>query len=150
MGTSEKINRAFRREQLYQHRLRADGTSLPEVHVLCGSQTASKREASLAAFRRERASGDQARPRMLIATGRALRGLELATTDGMPLDEVVFFDFPPDTKAYLSRIGCATRGDAPPARVTALAEGSQLAFAKALLAHDSAGSPHSLHGCGLV
>ena len=64
----------------------------------------------------------------------------------MPLDHVVLFDFAPDTSQYLQRIGCATRGDAKPARVTALAVGPQVPFAKALLAHDAQGSAHAENG----
>ena len=83
-------------------------------------------------------------PRVLIATGRAVRGLDLSAGPNRPVDLVVLFDFAPDAKAYLARVGCATRGDAPPARVTALAVRSQLSFARALIAHDETGQPHEL------
>jgi hypothetical protein len=63
---------------------------------------------------------------------------------GKPIDRVILFDFPSEAKAYLSRIGCATRGTAPPAPVTALVVGPQLAFARALLTHDEKGAPHAL------
>lgn len=63
-----------------------------------------------------------------------------------PLDEVVLFDFAPDPKAYLARVGCATRGTQPASRVTALVGRRQLAFAKAMLAHDASGTPHDLVG----
>jgi superfamily II DNA/RNA helicase len=95
-------------------------------------------------------------PRLLVATGRVVRGLDLSRLPygsqpvdpkygcGKPIDRVILFDFPSDAKAYLSRIGCATRGTAPPAPVTALVVGPQLAFARALLTHDEKGAPHAL------
>ena len=52
---------------------------------------------------------------------------------------VVLFEFPPDAKAYIARVGFATRGHAPPARVTALAVAKQLPFAKAMLEQDRGG-----------
>ena len=45
----------------------------------------------------------------------------------------------PPLRSYIARVGCATRGYRPPARVTALAVGKQLRFARAMLAHDEAG-----------
>ena len=87
--------------------------------------------------------------RILLATSRAVRGLDL-TAGEVPLDHLVLFDFAPDTSQYLQRIGCATRGDAKPARVTAFAVGPQVPFAKALLAHDAQGSAHDLQGSDLV
>ena len=52
---------------------------------------------------------------------------------------VVLFDFPRDAAEYLRRVGSATRGPAAPARLTMLAVGRQLSFARALLALDEQG-----------
>ena len=135
----------------------ARGSALYALWQFHGSLTAERRSASLAAFRKathnhwEDKSVDGAPPRVLIATGRAVRGLDLRRLsqhdkgiEPMPLDCVVLFDFAPDAKSYLARVGCATRGTQEPARVTALAVGSQLAFAKALLANDAKGNAHSV------
>ena len=75
-----------------------------------------------------------------------MRGLDLHAAE-QAIDHVVLFDFAPDAKAYLARVGSATRGTCQPAKVTMLAVKAQLAFARALLSHDEAGSPHGLgHG----
>jgi hypothetical protein len=135
--------------------------SAPSVSSFHGSLTADRRAAALTAFRRagrnswEAADGQPA-PRVLVATGRAVRGLDLhriahpSGAPAVPLDTVVCFDMPPDVKSYLARVGCATRGTQPPAHVTALAVGSQLSFARALLTRDAEGAAHSLHDHTLV
>ena len=45
---------------------------------------------------------------------------------------------------YIRAIGHAKRGERPPAKVTLLAHGRQLTFARALLALDEAGKPIKL------
>jgi len=122
----------------------------PTIVTFHDSLTAKPRGAALTAFRRatansweETSPGGAPPPRVLIATGRAVRGLDLAAAS-RPIDQVVLFDFAPDAKSYLARVGCATRGPHSPAPVSALAVGSQLPFAKALLAHDGMGSEHEL------
>lgn len=127
--------------------------------LLCfhGSLTAERRENSLKSFRRatlnqwektamkSAAEGELPPARCLIATGSSVRGLDFTAGEERQLDHVVLWDFPPNAKAYLARVGCATRGTRPAARVTALALRSQLAFAKAMLANDEAGSAHELY-----
>jgi hypothetical protein len=116
----------------------------PEIEIAHGSMPHDARAASLAAFCRPASDErDGTRPRILVTTGRAVRGLELAA-GSQPLERVVLFDYPPDAEAYLSRVGCATRGTAPPAQVTAFAVKSQVAFARALLAHDEKGEAHGV------
>lgn len=103
---------------------------------------ASERAATIAEFSGEgedadptaRASASMA----LVATDRAVRGLDL------PLEHLALFDFPRDAVEYLRRVGMATRGSAPPARLTLLAVGRQLSFARALLALDEQGKPLDL------
>lgn len=97
------------------------------------------------------ADDEPAPPCVLVATGRAIKGLGFhsggpkgAAGDTAGVGHVVLFDFPPDANAYIARVGFATRGDTPSARVTALALGKQVAFAKAMLANDEAGRPHEL------
>jgi len=146
-ATADRIGQALARDQ---GRGPSDGGAAPEVYVFHGSLTASRRAAALAAFRRADDAGgaSRGRARVMVATGRAVRGLDLAASPSRSLDEVVLFDFPPDARAYLSRVGCARRGARPPADVTALVGSSQLAFARALLAHDRDGAPHIVHGDG--
>jgi superfamily II DNA/RNA helicase len=55
------------------------------------------------------------------------------------LEHLCLFDFPRDAAEYLRRVGSATRGPAAPARLTMLAVGRQLSFARALLALDEQG-----------
>ena len=102
-----------------------------------------QRQTSLARFREaeEGVEAEAALPRILVATGRAAKGLWFGeTSDGMGgVGHVVLFEFPPDAKAYIARVGFATRGHAPPARVTALAVAKQLPFAKAMLEQDRGG-----------
>lgn len=125
-----------------------------DVYAFHSSLTAETRAAALVGFRRTAdgeagdggaAEHDGGDPRVLVATGRAVRGLDLSAGPCRPIDLVVLFDFAPDAKAYLARTGCATRGDAEPAKVTALAVRSQLKFARALMSNDQAGMPHALH-----
>lgn len=131
----------------------------PTVLLFHGSQTPKARAAALKAFRKpapnwwETAAAEQtgvAPARVLLATGRSARGLDLsrgglaeASGADRALDAVVLFDFAPDAKAYLSRVGFALRGSGATQRaanVTALAIGAQLPFAKALLARDARGN----------
>lgn len=120
----------------------------PSVFLFNDALPAARRMSSLDAFRAPPdpfapiALGPEP-PRVLVATGRAVRGLDL-TAGAQAIDTVVLFDFPPDAKAYLSRVGCATRGTAAPAKVATFAVGKQVAFARALLAHDTEGDPHGL------
>jgi len=52
---------------------------------------------------------------------------------------VVLFDFPRDGVEYVRRVGRATRGGNAPGRVTSLALGRQLGYAKALMKANAAG-----------
>jgi hypothetical protein len=128
----------------------------PEVVTCHESLKADKRRSALTAFRRPAdqagAGASESPARILVATGRAVRGLNLGAADASrELDHVVLFDYAPDAKSYLARVGCATRGLKPAAMVTALVNNrAQLSFAKALLAHDAKGVEHSLWGGGVV
>lgn len=73
-------------------------------------------------------------PLVFIATERAVRGIDLPA-----LDIVCLFDFPRDADEYLRSVGKATRGERPPAKVTFLACGRQLAMAKAFMTKDARG-----------
>ena len=117
------------------------------------SLTPRQRSEYLASFRAEPSAsdGEDATPRILVATGRAAKGLSFADgvgydgegSDGEPtVGHVVLFEFPPDAKAYIARVGFATRGDEPSAQLTALAVGKQLPFARAMLNQDKEGSAH--------
>jgi len=68
------------------------------------------------------------RPVVLICTDRASRGMDFPA-----VGHVVLFDFPRDGVEYVRRVGRATRGGNAPGRVTSLALGRQLAYAKALM-----------------
>ena len=166
-ATCEALHRHLQRRELQRHDLQRDTAPPPaavpalSVHLFHSSLPSARRSESLASFRAPPdplapiALGPEA-PRLLVATGRAVRGLDLSRLPykygsdkpkygyGKPIDRVILFDFPSEAKAYLSRIGCATRGTAPPAPVTALVVGPQLAFARALLTHDEKGTPHAL------
>lgn len=129
-----------------------------------GSQLPRQRRDALAAFRApsEEAPGTPSTPRILVATGRAVKGLDFSelpprtkgrvqrraerapAIDAGGVSHVLLFDFSPDVKAHIARVGFATRGDAPTARVTALAVNQQLPFAKAMLEQDKSGSAHGL------
>ena len=102
-----------------------------------------QRSAYLDTFREPKADGVR---RVLVATGRASKGLSFSTdlTGDDGVGHVVLFEYPPDVKAYIARVGSATRGTAAPARVTALAVGKQLSFAKAMLSQDEVGEAHRL------
>ena len=123
----------------------AEGAGVPWVHEFHASLRPERRKRALSAFRQPVPGGPA---RVLVSTGRALRGLELGSrapgedscVPRWPVDHVILFDFPPDARAYLARVGIATRGNRTPAKVTALAVGSQLAFAKAMQVHDEEGS----------
>jgi superfamily II DNA/RNA helicase len=52
---------------------------------------------------------------------------------------VVLFDFPRDGVEYVRRVGRATRGGRAPGRVTSLALGRQLPYAKALMTANAKG-----------
>lgn len=148
--------------------------------VLCAHERmeAGVRGAAMARFV---AMGE--RPRVLVATARLLRGLNVgdgqaaegehaqggegggvvrgggeeaavaSTGEGQGVgrraarvgrsvvQHIVLFDFPPDGPAYVHRLGLATRGDEPPARVTLLATDRQLNFARRMMAHDVVGQP---------
>ena len=139
-ATVERVAREL--EEALKDPNRAKSAQVLSFH---GSLPADKRSTALELFRRPPAStgatgehNNAPPPRVLVATGRAVRGLELAQ-DETPLEHVVLFEFPPDAKAYIARVGCASRGSRRPARVTALAVGKQLPFARAMLAHDEAG-----------
>jgi len=121
----------------------------PTVLSFHGSLTVERRAAALAAFTAPPAEEDAGEVRILLATARSVRGLDLAAPR-TPLDHVVLFDFAPDASQYLQRVGCATRGSHPPAKCTVFAVRPQLPFAKALLAHDQQGRAHDLAGCQLV
>lgn len=122
--------------------LRKTPSSNTVVRALHSDVPASERAATIAEFSGEgedadptaRASASMA----LVATDRAVRGLDL------PLEHLALFDFPRDAVEYLRRVGMATRGSAPPARLTLLAVGRQLSFARALLALDEQGKPLDL------
>ena len=176
-ATCEALHRHLQRRELQRRDLQRSPTATPasfitaavpalSVHLFHSSLPSARRSESLASFRAMPdplapiALGPEA-PRLLVATGRVVRGLDLSRLPylglsagsqpvdpkygyGKPIDRVILFDFPSEAKAYLSRIGCATRGTAPPAPVTALVVGPQLAFARALLTHDEKGAPHAL------
>lgn len=125
----------------------------PTVVTFHDSLTAERRKAALAAFRRTGgAEAAEAPARILVATGRAIRGLDLSAGPSRHVDHVVLFDYAPDAKSYLARVGFAARGTKSTARVTALTSSrAQLSFAKALLAHDAKGVSHDMYGgSGLV
>lgn len=161
-ASCERIDRALRADPFACGPSACPAKTLPPTTLTFHeSLTPKKREAALDSFRRPtlnrwesrlvadaaEASGGSSteRPcRILLATGRAVRGLELNAGDERPIDHVVLFDFAPNAKSYLARVGCAKRGNQPAARVTSFAVGSQLAFAKALLAHDENGAEHEL------
>jgi ATP-dependent RNA helicase DDX51/DBP6 len=113
------------------------------VRALHPDVAASERAATIAEFSADdedssptaRASASM----VLVATDRAVRGLDLPQ-----LEHLTLFDFPRDAVEYLRRVGMATRGSAPPARLTLLAVGRQLSFARALLALDEQGKPLDL------
>lgn len=118
-----------------------------ELEVFHSQERPENRQQALVDFRRPppAASSPLARPdrRILVATARAVRGLRLSDAEEqVPLGHVVLFDFPPNGKEYIARVGFATRGDAAvPARVTAFAVPQQLNFANALLDKDEEGAP---------
>ena len=142
---------------------RAKSTQVLSFH---GSLPADKRSTALELFRRPPAStgatgehNNAPPPRVLVATGRASKGLSFAgrgaaagaasgadsgAAGGDGVGHVILFEFPPDAKAYIARVGFATRGDAPTARVTALAVAKQLPFARAMLRQDASGTAHAL------
>ena len=62
------------------------------------------------------------------------------TTPNWPIDHLIFFEFPRNTRDYLARMGLAKRGAQTPAKVTAFASGSQVAFAKAMQVLDAQGA----------
>ena len=119
----------------------------------------------------ERAAKDEPprirKPDIFIATGRASKGLSFgeppssalgaaageadgasdagaAAEEASRIGHVVLFEFPPDVKAYIARVGFATRGNQRPSRVTALAVGKQLPFAKAMMKQAQEGAVHRL------
>jgi superfamily II DNA/RNA helicase len=118
---------------------------VPWVHEFHASLRPERRKKALDAFKQPPPAGPS---RVLITTGRAVRGLELgasasgssSATPNWPVDSVILFDFPRNTRDYLARVGLARRGAQQPARVTALASGSQVAFAKAIQVLDAEGS----------
>lgn len=131
----------------------------PKVIGMHASLPPHRRQSALAAFRKESKEDGDSRTkgakgelerrsglpkpdaqRILVTTGRSARGMDLSAGPDRPVEHVVLFDFPPDGKAYIKRVGCATRGATRTAYVTALAVGPQLKFAKALLEHDRDGS----------
>ena len=123
----------------------ADGCHLPRL-------VDGRAKAALAAFRRTGgAEAAEAPARILVATGRAIRGLDLSAAPA-PRRPRCIFDYAPDAKSYLARVGFAARGTKSTARVTALTSSrAQLSFAKALLAHDAKGVSHDMYGgSGLV
>ena len=63
---------------------------------------------------------------------------------------MVLFDFPRDGVEYVRRVGRATRGERPPGRVTSLALGRQLTYARALMKVNKEGGAVDLevHGSG--
>ena len=137
-GTCDRLARALRTtlDASEQRVLRFHSSLKPE-----------QRRAYLTSFR-EPPKADGPR-RILVATGRASKGLSFSKGLTLPEDvtgvgHVVLFEYPPDVKAYIARVGSATRGPAPAATVTALAVGKQLSFAKAMLRQDEIGEAHRL------
>jgi len=80
------------------------------------------------------AEADSALPLVLVCTDRASRGMDFPR-----VGHVVLFDFPRDGVEYVRRVGRATRGGNAPGRVTSLALGRQLGYAKALMKANAAG-----------
>ena len=116
---------------------------VPWVHEFHASLRPERREKALGAFKQPPPAGPA---RVLVTTGRAVRGLELGasasgiTTPNWPVESVILFDFPRNTRDYLALVGLARRGAQPPARVTAFASGPQVAFAKAMQVLDAEGA----------
>ena len=154
-ATCERLARALHRQLAHY------GVGGGRVLRFHSSLLPAQRAASLDAFRAPASSDGDEPPRILIATGRASKGLSFGEVgslnargrDGVlggdadsdtGVKHVVLFDFPPDAKAHIARVGFATRGDAPAARVTALAVGKQLPFARAMLEQDKVGRAHGL------
>jgi len=75
-------------------------------------------------------------PLVLLSTERSMRGVDMPQ-----LEHVFIFDFPKEGAEYIRAVGRATRGDGPPARVSYLAQGGQLNFAKALMSLDEGERP---------
>ena len=92
-----------------------------DVRAFHGAIAADRRKAILGEFTGEFAGESAERPRVLICTDRASRGLDLPT-----VGHVVLFDFPRDGVEYVRRVGRATRGAHQPGRVTSLLLGRQV------------------------
>ena len=88
---------------------RRDGVDAAPIH---GDRSQGQRDRALATFK-------QGRPRALVATDVAARGIHVDGVDG-----VVHFDPPADDKAYLHRSGRTARAGAA-GTVVSLLEGSQ-------------------------
>ncbi len=119
----------------------------PIVLGLHDGLSAADRARALKVFLRPVGEGAQQRPgppRVLVASARAVRGLELGDAEPgcrrRPIEHIVLYDTPPHGGAYIRRLGLATRADRPPARVTILATDGQIPFARAMLRHDTEGS----------
>jgi len=113
-----------------------------EVHTFHGAIPAEARKRTLAAFTEQR-PGVSSRPRLLVCTDRASRGMDFQS-----IDHVVLFDFPRDGVEYVRRVGRATRGTRSPGRVTSLVQGRQLGYARELMKADREGGAVDLdvHG----
>lgn len=108
------------------------------VHRLHGSLAPDARREAISSFSAPSPLAQGLR-RVLVTTQPSARGLDLPG-----VKHVALYDFVRDGAEYVRSVGRATRGDDEPARVTLLAHGRALPFAKALIALDSAGKSISL------
>uniref|UniRef100_A0A7S4ERZ3 RNA helicase n=2 Tax=Chrysotila carterae TaxID=13221 RepID=A0A7S4ERZ3_CHRCT len=139
METCERVEVALKELSIL-----GGGRRRPRVLAFHGRMAPEKRQAALHAFARPVKKDPTLRappPRILVATDRLSRGIDLPGTD-----HVILFDFPRDGAEYLRRVGLASRGDLDgkiPA-VTSFVFDEQVAFAHALLNLDESGKSISI------
>lgn len=141
-ATADRLVAALREPQTERPQQQGSAPRAPSVRPIHSEVAASERAAALEDFSAPPSSSPTARATnsmVLVGTDRAVRGLDFPR-----LEHLCLFDFPRDATEYLRRVGSATRGPSAPARLTLLAVGRQLSFARALLALDEQGRPLDL------
>jgi len=114
-----------------------------EVDVFHGAIPPEARRRAIARLTEPHDGSARRLPRLLVCTDRASRGMDFPQ-----VQHVVLFDFPRDGIEFVRRVGRATRGGNAPGRVTSLALGRQLPYAKLLMKTNEGGDAIDLQTHG--